>query len=134
MKNVKNFFIGWLLAIIGLVLFLQKLTFSDPSNKGIFGDIFGAIFGNTTPQSVSGILLVVIAIALLIFFFNPNFITLSALILSILLMAFTIIASMSVNIATMSGLEIGIIVTLLIAGIGLGGRATVNLLYDGKSS
>ena len=134
MKNVKNFFIGWFLALVGLVLFLQKLTFSDPSNKGILGDIFGAVFGNSTPQSVSGVLFVVIAVALLVFVFYPNFITLATLIVSILLMAFTIVSSMNINIATMSGLEVGIIVTLLTVGIGLGSRATVCLLYEGKTS
>lgn len=128
MKYVKNLFIGGFLGILGLVLFLQKLTFNDPSNTGIFGDLFGAIFGNTSPKAVSGLMVVIICIALLIFVFSPNFLTLSIFIISILMTVFVLVASLNIAIAEMSGLELGIILTLLITGIGLFGRSAVILV------
>jgi len=135
MKYVKNLFIGGFLAIMGLVMFLQKLTFNDPSNKGIFGDIFGAIFGNTSPKAVSGIMVVVILIMLLIFAFSPNFLTFGGLVLSILVMAFVIIASMNITVAQMSGLEVGVIMVMLVGGIGIAGRSALMLIGpNGKHS
>ena len=132
MKQVKQLFIGVLLAILGLVMFLQKLTFKDPSNTGIFGDLFGAIFGNSSPEAVSGVMVVVIFVAVLIFAFFPNFVTLTTMILSILIMIFTVVASLKISIATMSGLELGIILTFIVAGIGISGRASVQLVAPSK--
>lgn len=132
MKQVKQLFIGVLLAILGLVMFLQKLTFKDPSNTGIFGDLFGAIFGNSSPEAVSGVMVVVIFVAVLIFAFYPNFVTLTTMILSILIMIFTVVASLKISIATMSGLELGIILTFIVVGIGISGRASVQLVAPSK--
>ena len=130
MKQVKSLFIGSFLAILGLVMFLQKLTFNDPSNKGLFGDIFGAIFGNSSPKAVSGVMIVVIMVMLLIFAFSPNILTLSGLILSVLITVFTIVASLDITIATMSGLELGVILVFLVGGIGVAGRSAARLLSE----
>jgi hypothetical protein len=128
MKYVKNLFIGAFLAILGIMMFLQKLTFTDPSNTGMFGDIFGQLFGQTSPKAVSGVMFVLIFIMLLLFAFSPNFLTLAGLIISILAMVFVVVSSLEISVATMSGLELGIILTLVIVGIGLAGRSAVMLV------
>lgn len=127
MKNVKNMFIGIFLAIIGFAMLLQKLTFSDPSNKGMLGDIMGGLFGQTSPQAVSGILFVVVFICLLLMVFATNIVTVSLFVMSVIATALIIVGSMDVNIATMSGLEVAITVGLVIVGIGLAGRSVVKM-------
>lgn len=134
MANVKKFFIGWFLFILGLVMFLSKLTFNDPSNTGLLGDLMGSLLGNTSQKEMSGILIVVIMVMLLIFFISPNILTFIGVLASILLTVFAVISSMNISIASMSGLEIGIISVLIIAGMGIGFRATISLLATTDAS
>lgn len=128
MKNVKNMFIGIFLTIIGFAMLLQKLTFSDPSNKGMLGDIMGGLFGQTSPQAVSGVLFVVVFICLLLMVFATNIVTVSLFVMSLIATALIIVGSMDVSIATMSGLEVGITVGMVIVGIGLAGRSVVKMV------
>ena len=103
MKNVKNMFIGIFLTIIGFAMLLQKLTFSDPSNKGMLGDIMGGLFGQTSPQAVSGVLFVVVFICLLLMVFATNIVTVSLFVMSLIATALIIVGSMDVSITTKIG-------------------------------
>lgn len=127
MKYLKNLFIGVFMAIIGLSMFFQKLTFSDPSNNGMLGDILGSLFGNTSAKAISGVLFVIIFIMLLAFVFAPNVWTCMGLVFSVLTAVFVIVGSMSIKIADMSGLELAIIVSMVVIGIGMFGRSIVKL-------
>lgn len=132
MKYVKNLFIGVFLTLIGVGMFLQRLTFSDPSNTGLLGDVFGALFGNTSPKAVTGILFVIIFIFILLSAFSPNAITIGGLALSLIFSILVIVGSMSIQIATMSGLELTLIVAMTLIGIGLSARSVIMLVVPNK--
>lgn len=119
MKQVKTLIVGGFLSILGFFLLLSKMTFKDPSNNGMFGDIFAAIFGGSSPKAVSGIMIVVILLALLIFAFSPNMLTLSLFIVSVLITTFTIIASLEISISEMNGTDVAIIGGLIVIGIAM---------------
>lgn len=129
MAYIRNFFIGAFLAVIGGMLFLRNITVSDQTNGGLLGSLMGSLFGgNTSPQQTTGILLVVIFAMLLIFALAPNMLTATGLILSILMFVFSIIASLKISFAQMSGLELTVILTMFIGGLGLAGRSAIMMM------
>jgi len=134
MKHVKNLFVGLILTVIGIVLFLQNLTFKDPSNNGLFGGLMNSLFGNTSPKAVSGALFVIVLLMVLLFSFLRNGYALAGLLFSIIVSVLVVVGSMDVAIAEMSGLEIGIISVLIMVGIGLIGNAIISLTVDGKKA
>ena len=128
MKHVKRLFLGTLVAVIGLVMFLQKLTFNDPSSTGLFGDLLGGLFGNTSPMAMSGIIIVVIAVAGIAFAMSPNSMTAGILLLTVLVSVLVIIGSMNISIAKMSGLEVFIMLVFMIGGVGVSIRSALNIM------
>lgn len=119
--KVKNFFIGLILLIIGSVLFLRNITVTSNTGGGMLGGLLTNLFGQNTadPKQLTGILLVLIFVTLLILFIKTNIVTISAFILSILILVFSVISSMQIQMADMTGLEVAVIVGMMIIGLGM---------------
>lgn len=130
MKQVKMFIIGIILTILGVMMFLQNLTFKDPSNTGMFGSLMGALFGDTSPKALTGALFVIIFVSLLIFAFSPSVFTMAGFLLTIVITVLIAIGSLDITIAEMSGLKVGIIGGLIMIGIGMTSGAVVKLTTD----
>lgn len=134
MKAVKNFFIGAFLTIVGLFLFFRNVTFSDPSNTGLLGGLMGMLFGEKGPKAATGILIVVICVAFLIFAFSPNGFTASLMCFSVILVILMLVASLQMKIADIGGAELLIIMAMFLGGIGLAGRSAIMLTFPDKAS
>lgn len=119
MKTLKKLCVGGILFVMGVSMFLQKLTFSDPSNTGILQDIMGSILGLQSPKQICGTMFVAICVCALIFAIAQNFLTFLLFIGSILLIVFAVINNLSVAVASMSGLELGIMMAMVIIGLGM---------------
>lgn len=120
MEKVKSFFVGLFLFIIGSVLFLRNITITSNSGgalSGLLSELFGS--SGADPKKLTGILLVLIFATLLIVFIKPNILTISAFILSILILVFSVIAGMEIQMADMTGLEATIVVGMMIIGLGM---------------
>jgi hypothetical protein len=119
--KVRNFFIGLILLIIGSVLFLRNITVTSNTGGGMLGGLLTNLFGQNTadPKQLTGILLVLIFVTLLILFIKTNIVTISAFILSILILVFSVISSMQIQMADMTGLEVAVIVGMMIIGLGM---------------
>lgn len=133
MKNVKKLFVGLVFLVIGIFMFLQNLTFNDPSNQGMLGGLLNSFLGEASPKAISGALFVVVLLTVLLFAFMPNGYTLTGLMVSIIVTVLIVIGSLDVTIADMSGLEVGIVAGLIMVGVGLAGNAIISLTLDNKS-
>lgn len=120
MKKLGNFLIGLIFLIVGGTMFLRNITVTSNSD-GVLSGFLTTLFGgtNSSPKQVTGILLVLVFVTLLILFIRRNIVTISAFLMSILVMVFSIISSLQLSFASMSGLELVIIVGMLIIGLGM---------------
>lgn len=135
MDKVKNFFIGLFLMVIGGTLFLRNITVTSGGNGGMLGGLLSTLFGGNTadPKQLSGIMLVLIFVALLIAVIKPNVITVTVFILSILLFVFSAIAGMKIQLADMTGLEVAIIVGMFIIGLGMSVGNYIGIAHNDKA-
>lgn len=119
MKLLKSMLFGMALFVAGVGMFLQKLTFSDPSNQGLLGEFMANIFGNQQPKQMAGTLFVVIIVCALAFAIMQNLPTFLLLVASIIFLILAVINNMAVTVASMSGLEIGVICAMVVIGLGM---------------
>ena len=103
------------------LLFLRNITVTSNTGGGMLGGLLTNLFGQNTadPKQLTGILLVLIFVTLLILFIKTNIVTISAFILSILILVFSVISSMQIQMADMTGLEVAVIVGMMIIGLGM---------------
>ena len=121
--------------VIGGTLFLRNITVTSGGNGGMLGGLLSTLFGGNTadPKQLSGIMLVLIFVALLIAVIKPNVITVTVFILSILLFVFSAIAGMKIQLADMTGLEVAIIVGMFIIGLGMSVGNYIGIAHNDKA-